>query len=162
MTKPYIVGTIADSKYLDSLGPNFKTAFEFLRKTDLKALEVGRHEVDGDNVFVNVAETELKPFDEPGKTEAHRKYIDIQVPIGGKETFGVFTMSEKELALPFNEEKDCVLFDAKPEPVELNPGEFIIFLPPYGGHRPCCTLETPPPAFHKKAIVKVKIADEFR
>ena len=35
MTKPYIVGTIADSKYLDSLGPNFKTAFEFLRKTDL-------------------------------------------------------------------------------------------------------------------------------
>ena len=157
MTQPYIVGTVADSKHLDSLGPNFRKAFEFLRKTDLTTLKIGRTEVDGDNVFVNVMEAKLAPFDGPGKTEAHRKYIDIQLPINGKETFGVFTMTDKELALPFNEKDDYVLFETKTEPVELKPGEFIMFLPPYGGHRPCCTREATPPAGYRKAVVKVKV-----
>ena len=157
MTQPYIVGTVADSKHLDSLGPNFRKAFEFLRKTDLTTLKLGRTAVDGDNVFVNVMEAKLAPFDGPGKTEAHRKYIDIQLPINGKETFGVFTMTDKELALPFNEKDDYVLFETKTEPVELNPGEFIMFLPPYGGHRPCCTREATPPAGYRKAVVKVKV-----
>ena len=154
---PYLAGRIADSQRFEFFHPNVKTAFEFLRKTDLKSLKLGRNEVDGDNVYVNVMEPKLAPFDKPGKGEAHRQYMDIQLPIVGKETVGTFTMTEREFALPFNEKDDYVLFDATTEPLELVPGEFVMFFPPYGGHRPGCTQEKEPPVGYRKAVVKVRM-----
>lgn len=154
---PYVTGRIADSGRFEFFHPNVKTAFEFLRKTDLVTLKLGRNEVDGDNVYVNVSTPKLAPFGGPGKSEAHRRYMDIHVPIVGKETVGTFTMTEKELALPFVEKDDYVLFDTRTEPLELEPGEFVMFFPPYGGHRPNCTQEQVPPADYRKAVVKVKM-----
>ena len=136
----YLVGTVAESAKYDALGPNFRTAFEFLRKTDLAKLPTGKVEIDGENVFAYVSEPELKPFG-TGKCEVHRRYADIHVPIAGPETIGTFTMTEKELALPFNEKDDYALFEAKTEPLTLNPGEFVVFFPPLGAHNPGCTLE---------------------
>lgn len=154
---PYLAGSVADSKRFEFFHPNVKTAFEFMRKTDLMTLKPGRNEVDGDNVYVNIATPTLVPYDKPGKSEAHRKYMDIQVPLNGKETFGTFTMTEKEYALPFNEKDDYVLFDAQTEPLELVPGEFVMFFPPHGGHRPCCTQEKEPAKDYRKAIFKVLV-----
>lgn len=157
--QPYLANRIAVSQRFEFYHPNVKTAFEYLRKTDLSTLKPGRNEVDGDNVFVNVFSPDLAPFDRVGDAEAHRKYIDIHVPISGKETVGAFTMTEKELALPYDEKGDCILFKAKGEPIEIVPGEFVMFFPGLGGHRPNCTTENPPPKGYRKAVVKVKFAD---
>ena len=113
-------------------------------------------EIDGDSVFAYVSSPELTPFDKGGEAEAHRKYIDIHAPIVGEETIGTFTMTERELALPFNEKDDYVLFEAKGEPLTLKVGEFAAFFPPYGGHRPCCTSEKAPLHGYRKICVKVK------
>lgn len=154
---PFLAGRIADSQRFEFFHPNVKTAFEFLRMADLGSLGDGRIEIDGDNVFANVMSAELASFEGEGWTEAHRKYIDIQAPIVGEETFGTLTMGARELALPFDEKKDIVLFKSHGEPLTLRPGEFVVFFPPYGAHRPGCTLEkTPPPSF-RKICVKVKV-----
>ena len=154
---PFLAGRIADAKRFEFFHPNVRTALEFLRTTDLKSLASGRNDVDGDNVFVNVMSPELEPFDKDGEGEAHRTYMDIHVPIVGKETIGTHTLTEQELALPFNEKDDYVLFKAKGEPLEIVPGEFVMFFPPYGGHRPGCTQESNPPKGYLKAVVKVKM-----
>ena len=96
----------------------------------------------------------LTPMEEVTTVEAHRKYIDIQAPISDPEVMGLFTMDEKSLALPFDAEKDFVLFDADPKPVTLQPGEFAIFFPPNGGHAPCCAPGTPKKI--KKLVIKVR------
>jgi len=153
---PYITNRLSDSARFEYLGPNFKTAFGFLRTADLKSLPLGKVEIDGDRVFAYVSEPDLKPFGS-GKCEAHRAYVDIHSPIAGPETIGMRTMRAEELALPFNEKDDYVLFDAKVEPLTLEPGEFVAFFPPIGGHSPGCTLGNDSRK-NKKICVKVKVA----
>lgn len=154
---PFLANRIADSQRFEFFHPNMKTAFEFLRKTDLKALQPGRNEVDGDRVFVNVSEPELAPFTDTGRAEAHRRYADIMAPITGSETFATHTTTEKELALPFDEKNDITLFEAKGEPLTLVPGEFVIFFPPYGAHRSGMTVEKASPKGYRRAVVKVRM-----
>ena len=53
-------------------------AIDFLEKTDLKSLPMGRKEIDGDKVFLNVMEANAKREDELN-FEIHKKYMDIQI-----------------------------------------------------------------------------------
>ena len=153
---PFLTNRIADSRRFEFLNPHFPKAFAFLRETDLKSLSDGKVEIDGDNVFAYVSSPEQTSFDKDGEAEAHRKYIDIHAPIVGEETIGTHTMTERELALPFNVKDDYVLFAAKGEPLTLRVGEFAAFFPPYGGHRPGCTSAKVPPKGYRKICVKVK------
>lgn len=132
----HVVSRISECGRYASLNPYFAKAFKFLQRKDLATLAVGRHEIDGDNCWAIVQEAKLTPL-AGGKVESHRKYVDIQTPITGPETFGLLTLDKKHLALPFDVEKDCMLFDAETKPVTLKPGEFAIFFPPVGGHAPC-------------------------
>ena len=152
----YLVGKIAESAKYDALGPNFRAAFEFLRKTDLSTLPKGRTTVDGDNVYVNVMTPTQKPFAEGGKLEAHRRYVDIHVPINGPETVGFVRLTDRELDLPFDEKDDYVLFESATTPVEIAPGEFAAFFPPYGGHLPNRN-KGKLVADYRKAVVKVLV-----
>jgi biofilm protein TabA len=63
-------------------------AFAFLRTTQLDTLSVGKHVLDGENVFVTVTEGPTKDYDKTG-WEAHRKYLDVHLMISGKERIGV-------------------------------------------------------------------------
>lgn len=132
----HIKAKIADCDRYAALNPHFAKAFAFLKRGDLASLKPGRYEIDGDNCWAIVQEAKLTPL-AGGKVESHRKYVDIQTPITGLETFGLLTLDKKHLALPFDVEKDCMLFDAETKPVTLKPGEFAIFFPPAGGHAPC-------------------------
>ena len=133
--EPHIVAKIEDCARYESLNPHFGKAFEFLRRSDLAELKPGRYEIDGDNCLAIVADATLTPL-AGAKVEAHRKYIDIQAPITGSETFGLFAMDEAHRALPFDEKADCVLFDVETIPATIRPGEFAIFFPPNGAHAP--------------------------
>ena len=152
---PFLANSIADSARFEFMNPHFKAAFEFLRTADLASLPVGKVEIAGDDVFAFVSTPELKPFGE-GDAEVHRKYIDIHTPIVGEESFGTFTMTEKELALPFNEKDDYALFKpARVEPLTVRKGEFVVFFPPYGAHAPCKWIGSKPSEF-RKICVKVR------
>jgi len=156
--QPYLTNSLADSARFEFLNPHFRTAFEFLRKTDLKTLKDGKVEIDGNNVFAYVSSPKLESFDKEGEAEVHRAYIDIHTPIVGEETIGTYTMTAKEYSLPFNEKDDYAVFKAKGEPLTLRVGEFVAFFPPSGAHRPGCTLEKTAGHKIRKICVKVKVA----
>ena len=150
-----IIDRLANWRLYANVNPLFQKAFEFLEKSDLSGMECGRYDIAGDDAYAMIQEPEGKT-EATAKVEVHRKYIDIHAPIAGEETIGTFTMTERELALPFNEKDDYVLFAAKGEPLTLRVGEFAAFFPPYGGHRHGCTGAKVPPKGYRKICMKVK------
>ena len=73
-------------KYV-SLNPLFAQAVEFLKSNNLSEMEVGKTELKGADLVVNVAQTNPKTK-EQAKLETHNKFIDIQIPLSGVEVMG--------------------------------------------------------------------------
>lgn len=137
-------------KYV-SLNPLFAQAFEFLKSHDLNALEIGKTELNGKDLWVNVTQTKPKSK-EAARIETHRDFIDIQIPVSGTEVMG-YTAAKDCLPAdaPYSEEKDITFFEGLAESyIEVKPGMFAIFFP-QDGHAPGIT-----PDGVKKVIVKVK------
>ena len=153
-SKAHLIARIKDAARYEALNPWFKKAFDFLRRQDLSILGVGRYEIDGSNCWAMVQEATLVPLSER-RIESHRKYIDIQAPITGPETIGLFKMTHEQLAFPFNEKDDYVLFVGESTPVTLQPGEFAIFFPPNGAHAPGCRAVGGPEKI-RKLVIKVR------
>lgn len=79
-----IFGNI-ESTDLSTIGhEGVRRAIEWAREHDLSALPCGRNDIDGDALYVNVAEYDSKAF-EDCKFEAHKRYIDVQVVASGIE-----------------------------------------------------------------------------
>ena len=153
MDRLHIIGKIAESDRYCTLHPLFGKAFEFLKRSDIADLPPGRYEIDGDKCWASVQEAELKPLSER-KLETHRKYIDIQAPLTGIECIGIAEMTPEAQALPFDVEKDFVLYDGAAKPIVLEPGDFAIFFPPLGAHAPCCIAPNGSEKV-KKVVVKI-------
>lgn len=65
---------------------NLDKAIDFLVKTDLNTLAMGRNEIDGDRVFANRFDYDTA---EAPLTEWHERYIDMHVVVDGQEQVGV-------------------------------------------------------------------------
>ncbi|MBS7274856.1 MAG: YhcH/YjgK/YiaL family protein [Bacteroidales bacterium] len=133
--------------------PYYLKALEYIENTDLATLENGKHFIDGDNLFVNIVDSNMKT-PEQARLEVHDKYIDIQIPLDKEESFGVKPRSEcKEADGEFNTEKDILFFKDKDwTTVTVKVGEAITF-EPHTAHAPLIGEGT----IHK-AIFKVKVA----
>ena len=134
-----------------SLNPLFAQAIDFLKSNDLNALEIGKIELKGKDLYVNVAQTKPKAKEE-AKLETHIDFIDIQVPLSGTEIMGYTPAKDCMPAnAPYNAEKDITFFEGLAESyIAVKPGMFAIFFP-HDGHAPGIT-----PEGVKKVIVKVK------
>ncbi len=126
-----ILDSIKNAELYYSICPRLERAFDYIRSTDLASLEVGRHTIDGDDIFVNIMEPELKSVaDAP--LEVHNVYADIQILITGDiEGFG--WMERCDLKSPnaaFDTQKDVQFFsDEKQTIYHLRKGQFTILLP---------------------------------
>ncbi|MBQ7190594.1 MAG: YhcH/YjgK/YiaL family protein [Kiritimatiellae bacterium] len=148
-----VFGTIAEADQHAALHPRFAKAFAFLRG-DLSKLKPGeRYEIDGSNCWAFVQDCTLKPVTDQNQYEAHGAFIDIQAPISGDETYGTMK-TPPDARAHFDAKKDIVLFRAKGEIRTLRPGEFAIFLPPYGAHAP--GLSEDGPRRIRKIVIKVR------
>jgi biofilm protein TabA len=130
-------------------------AFIFLRNSDLQGLELKRYDIDGDNLYAPVSEYQTKN-EEDARYEAHRKYIDIQYVVRGKELIGVAPMSEKKDVLePYDASKDIEFLTVTDGENHLAlPDRFFIFFPE-DAHRPGLKDEENSPV--RKVVVKVKV-----
>lgn len=125
-----IIDSISNAATYFALSPRIKQAFDWLERCDINSLEVGRHDIDGEFLFVNVQDVELKPRHEAA-LEVHNRYIDIQVMFGCKEEYG---WSERQACTQpceeFNEERDVQFFADIPQLFyTLREGQFAIFFP---------------------------------
>ena len=144
-----VIDTIDNLEKYASLNPLFAKAFEYLKSTDLNALEPGKVALQGADLVVNISLAKGKTK-EQAQLETHKKFIDIQIPLSCTETMGYSPAN----ALPeeeYNEEKDITKFAIPSESyIDVKPGMFAIFFPQHG-HAPCMTSEET----IKKVIEKV-------
>ena len=132
-----ILDSLKNKEQYVSLHPRFKQVFEYIDTHDLASMELGRHDIDGDDIFVMVQELDLRPY-EAARLELHRKYIDIQLVLRGPEEH--FGWSEKKDCLKpeteFDEVKDIQLFVDTPQCFyTVREGQFSILFPE-DGHAP--------------------------
>jgi YhcH/YjgK/YiaL family protein len=146
-----IIDDLKNLKNYESVNPLFAKVIEFLKNNDLKAMEPGKYEIEGKDLFLNLTVAKGKTPDQ-AVLETHDKMIDIQIPISDAETFG-YTPRENLPAAAYNAEKDITKIPdlAAESYITCQPGMMAIFFP-QDGHAPCIT-GTPE---IKKAIFKVK------
>ena len=66
---------------------------DYILQHDFSRLMAGRITLDGDDLFINLDEVELKPKEEQ-RLEFHKGYIDVQVPLLQPETMGWTALSD--------------------------------------------------------------------
>jgi biofilm protein TabA len=147
-----ILDTLGNASRYADMHPGFTRAFEFLASTDMTALAPGRHDLEGDNLFVLINENAGRGED-AARLEVHRRYIDIQYTIQGEELIGWVPLVR--CVAPdgaFDEKKDILFLDDRPSTfVSVPPGSFAIFFP-HDAHAPLAGQ-----GLLKKAVVKVAV-----
>ncbi|MBP5405089.1 MAG: YhcH/YjgK/YiaL family protein [Clostridia bacterium] len=124
---------VAYSALYEGVNPGFKAAFAFLKEALAQPKEVGRYEL-GDGVFALVQSYDTKA-EENCKIEAHKKYIDIQCVLKGKELFGVADLSTQTMYEDKFAEKDVAFYKGEVDLLTLTDGDFVIVFPE-DAHRP--------------------------
>lgn len=150
-----IIDSIANLGNYSKTFPKFEKILAFMKSNDVRTMDAGRHEIDGDQVYALVQSYE-SALKENKKLEAHRKYLDIQYVVSGEEVMGWVPVEGLEITEPYKEDKDIVFFGNGKEEneVKLVSGYFAIFLPE-DGHRPGCCATAPAPV--RKVVFKVKL-----
>ena len=149
-----ILGSLKNTETAEKVHYLLKKAFDYIKTVDLTTIpsDGTRIELDGNKLYLFINEY-LGKTHQDVKGEAHRKYIDIQVPIEGTESMGWIELSEcRELLKPYDSEKDVVFYnDAPSSYIQVSPGEFVIFFPE-DVHAPGIGTEN-----IKKLVVKVMV-----
>ena len=103
---------------------------DYIFQHDFTQLMAGRITLDGDDLFINLDEVELKPKEEQ-RLEFHKGYIDVQVPLLQPETMGWTALSD--LGKPdfaYNPTTDCGFYkQAAREYLKVELGQFTVFFP---------------------------------
>lgn len=147
-----IVSSLRNSSRIESLNPQFKTLFDYVKTHDLLHAELGRIDIDGDNLFIlNINQ---KCVSQDGQMlEIHRIYIDVHILLKGTERIGWKTIEDvNQEVKPYDKESDCALYsDSSTTWVDLLPGQFVIVYPE-DPHAPIIGS-----GIVRKLIVKVRV-----
>ncbi|HLG41706.1 MAG TPA: YhcH/YjgK/YiaL family protein [Chitinophagaceae bacterium] len=149
-----IIDTLQNASKYYSIHPLFAKAFEYIQKTNLDTVEIGKYEIEGDNlkaIFSN--KTGMTTAESIAKFECHNKHIDIQLCINGVEQIGWKPREKcKTENGGYNAEKDVQLYNETPDMYfQLADGQFAIFFPE-DVHAPMIGDKE-----IKKLVIKVKI-----
>ena len=138
-----------------SLNPAFEKAFCFLRESMKQIPQPGRYDLDGDRLYAMVQTYTTRPAEQV-QWEAHRKYIDIQLLLSGRERIGYAKAENMVDPGEYQPEKDVQLAASAENPsyLSLSGGDFAVFYP-HDAHQPTC--EDGFSADAVKAVVKVLI-----
>ena len=148
--------TVTDLGRYSALNPYFPAAFETLSKMAAQPFVAGRHEVDGENIYVIALDYDTHPL-EGAKSEAHKKYIDVMWIVSGKEQLGYYpTAAHKNITMEYNESNDCLLADIEKETTmaQFYAGDVVILFPE-DGHAPGLDLDGTQHV--QKLIAKVRV-----
>ena len=114
----------------------WQKVFAFINKCSADTAH-GRHEIAGDDAYASVFSYDTKPLKE-GIYEAHRKQIDIQLLLKGRESAYVTDIDGLSVKTEYKEKEDYVLFndpERLPGATPLTPGFFAVFFP-NDAHKP--------------------------
>lgn len=149
-----IIDNLSSAEKYFCLHPLFAKAFEYICLQKMENIDVGKYEIDGDNLKAIVSNKQGMITEESIlKFECHNRHIDIQLCINGNERFGwksrnTCTQQKGE----YNPEKDVAFYNDTPDMYfQLTNNQFAIFFPE-DVHAPMIGEGE-----IKKMVVKVKI-----
>lgn len=151
-----ILTTIHDLAKYQSVHPSFPATFAALAKLAKAEFTTGRHEVDGDRIFINCAQYETKA-PEDSCMEFHGRYIDVMWMCSGEETIGIFPSDALSvITRPYDSDADVALAELEKEYTALRmvPGSVAILFPE-DAHAPSMNLKGK--CLVQKMIAKVRI-----
>jgi YhcH/YjgK/YiaL family protein len=133
----------------------WEKAFTFIKNTDLSKLTSGRYDIDGDNLYASVMEYTTKN-DDAANFEAHRKYVDIQYMISGKEIMNIAPLETvTEVLIPYDAVKDIEFMKVKNiAEYKADSTNFFLFFPG-DAHRP--GMKDGDNEAIRKIVIKVRI-----
>ncbi|HGI7019572.1 TPA: YhcH/YjgK/YiaL family protein [Klebsiella aerogenes] len=149
-----IIGNI---HHLQSWLPDaLRQAIEHVKAHVNEATPLGKHDIDGNNLFYLISEDSTEPQAER-RAEYHARYLDIQIVLRGQEGMTFSTLPAGEPQTDWLADKDIVFLaeGAQEKTVILNEGDFVVFYPGEV-HKPLCAVGAP--AKVRKAVVKVLMA----
>jgi len=125
-----ILDYLYNIKSYEKLHPEFERVFNFLQNNDLLNMPVGKHEINGDNLFVILDKSHGRKKEE-AMLEVHRKYIDIQLILDGTDEMGWESIQKcVNPADEYNTENDIQFFKDSPSNwLTVKKGMFAIFFP---------------------------------
>lgn len=123
------------------ISPMMDKVLDFFRKTDLSTLTPGRIDLQGDDLFVNVNRQDAQTRQE-ARIEAHKEYIDIQVPISSDEEMGFISAPFMPApSVPYSADRDVAFFPGLCDTyLNVRKGMFVVFFPGEG-HAPAITKD---------------------
>ena len=144
-----------------SLHEGFKPAMEYFLRAYPVAIKAGkagiqvstgRAEIDGKRIYMVIDRSPARTR-QTARLEAHRKYIDIQIPINQPEEMGWQAISQcTKIAQPYDAGRDVEFFADTPRSwITVPPGSFVVFFP-HDAHAPLVGQGE----FHK-AVIKVAV-----
>ncbi|MCB2305835.1 YhcH/YjgK/YiaL family protein [Clostridium estertheticum] len=148
-----IINKLSNAEQYYGISQRIEKGLKYLKDTDLENIEIGKYEIDGKNIIAVVSEYETKDI-EKGKWEAHKKHIDIQFVVSGKEKIGYACINEMIESSEYNEEKDVIFLKGDGDMLLVNEGTFAIFAPE-DVHMPTINAENSQHV--KKVVVKILV-----
>jgi YhcH/YjgK/YiaL family protein len=131
-----IVDAIENAELYRAVHPRLAAAFDYLAAFDASTAD-GRYPIDDDRIYAMVQTYATKPAAEK-KWESHRRYVDVQYVISGRERITIAPSGSMAGASDYNDAKDVTIYtgpagDAGTLVVEG--GQFAIFFP-HDAHQP--------------------------
>ena len=119
--------TLENLNQYTGLFPNLDTAIDYIVNNDLAVLPLGRTDIDGDNVYVNIMVAEPTPTE--GRTfETHSNYMDLQMDLEGVELCEV-ALGEVTETEPYDAERDYAACSGETSAaLVLGKGRFAVFM----------------------------------
>lgn len=123
------------------ISPLMDKVLDFFKKTDLSSLEPGRIPLQGDDLFVNVNRQDAQTRQDV-PIEAHREFIDIQVPISSDEEMGFLSAPFMPApSKPYSADMDVAFYPGLCDTyLNVRKGMFVVFFPGEG-HAPAITKD---------------------
>lgn len=149
-----IIGKLKDLKRYLGLSKEIDEAINYTVNNDLLALELGRYELN-DYLVVNrqqyVGKTD--PF-----AESHKKYLDLQIVLKGKEKMGYADISNPNLEVmeEYNEEIDLAKYYVNDECFYLMSEASFALIFPEDVHRPGMKVDE---EIIEKVVIKIKVME---
>jgi len=135
-------------------------AVSLIESLNFSALPDSVFEIEGNHFYSTVSSYQTAADFKERPAEAHRKYLDLQYVIYGKEIIGFADYSNiKKIRSEYNPERDIELFDSIDNECffELMQNNYAIFFPE-DVHRP--GLNKNNPSNIRKIVFKILISDK--
>ena len=137
------------------LEDKIQVCFEFMKNHNFNEMELGRYEIDGSNIYMNLEEFTTTTADNR-IWEAHKNYMDIHYIVRGAEQIG-FAFLDNMTQVEYREASDLmVLTGTGAGTAILNAGDFMICYPD-DVHQ--AGVQVGEPSLIRKAVFKIRITD---